>query len=87
MTSCRAVIWPMPSTLGGRVSSRTTCGWRSWSSAESSIVTIRSFPGIEDDRTFRSVVFPAPVPPEISVLSRALMIPWRSSSMGAVTVS
>ena len=40
---------PVPSMLAGRVSSRTTCGCRSWSSAESSIVTIRSVGGMNDD--------------------------------------
>ena len=35
-------ISPSPSTFGGRVSSGTTCRCWSWSSAASSIVTIRS---------------------------------------------
>ena len=38
----RIVTSPLPSTLGGRLSSRTTCGWRRRSSAASSIVTTRS---------------------------------------------
>ena len=41
-TSWRIVTSPRPSTFAGRASRRTTCGWRSRSSAASSIVTIRS---------------------------------------------
>jgi hypothetical protein len=39
------VTSPLPSMLGGRVSSRTTCGCCSCSSAASSMVTMRSRPG------------------------------------------
>jgi hypothetical protein len=84
MSSSRCVTSPSPSTFAGRVSSRTTCGWRSCSSAESSMVTIRSSCGMLDDSTFRSVVLPAPVPPEMSTFSRALTTPSSSSSMGSV---
>ena len=73
--------------LAGRVSSRTTWGWRSWSSAESSMVTIRSVGGMNDDRMLSSVVLPAPVPPEMSTLSRALMTPFSSSSICSVALS
>src|SRR5882724_6349698 len=55
---------PEPSMLAGRVSSRTQCGCLSWSSAESSMVTMRSVTGMNDDRMLSSVVLPAPVPPE-----------------------
>ena len=51
-TSCRIVTSPRPSTFAGRDSSRTTCRWRSRSSAASSIVTIRSSPGIAPDSAF-----------------------------------
>ena len=65
MSSSRCGTSPWPSMLAGRVSSRTTCGWRSWSSAESSMVTIRSVGGMNDERMLSSVVLPAPVPPEM----------------------
>ena len=42
----------------------------SWSSAASSIVTMRSSPGMNDDSTLSVVVLPAPVPPETTTLSR-----------------
>ena len=58
--------------FGGRVSSRTTCGCWSWSSAESSIVTTRSEVGMKPERMLSSVVLPAPVPPEITTLRRPL---------------
>ena len=41
-TRSRMVTWPLPSTFGGRDSSRITCSCWSWSSAESSMVTMRS---------------------------------------------
>src|SRR5688572_5884878 len=41
-TSWRCRMAPFPSTLAGRVSSRATCSWCSWSSAASSMVTMRS---------------------------------------------
>ena len=61
--------------LGGRVSRRTTCSCLSCSSAESSIVTMRSSLGMKRDRTLSIVVLPVPVPPEISTLSRRLHDP------------
>ena len=66
----RIVISPVPSRLGGRVSSRTTCGCCSCSSAASSIVTVRSAASIIRDRALSRVVLPEPVPPEIRMLSR-----------------
>ena len=39
---------PSPSMFGGRDSRRITCRWCSWSSAASSIVTMRSASGIDD---------------------------------------
>ena len=71
-TSSRAVTSPLPSRLGGRVSSRTTCGCCSDSSAESSIVTMRSSSGTKLDRQLSIVVLPEPVPPQTSRLSRAV---------------
>ncbi len=52
ISSSRMLMRPLPSMLGGRDSSRTTCGWRSCSSAASSIVTIRSSVGMKDERLF-----------------------------------
>ena len=67
-TSSRMGIWPLPSTLGGRASSRMTCRWRSCSSTASSMVTMRSSVGMYDDTTLSSVVLPVPVPPLIRML-------------------
>ncbi len=62
-TSCRIVTSPRPSRFAGRDSSRTTCGWRSRSSAASSIVTTRSPAGIVPDSAPSVVVFPDPGAP------------------------
>lgn len=64
LTRSRMVIWPLPSTFAGRDSSRMTCACWSWSSAESSMVMIRSPSGIRPERALRRVVFPVPVAPE-----------------------
>ena len=64
------VTAPLPSMLDGRDSSRTTWSCLSWSSAASSMVTIRSSEGMKEERTFRVVVLPAPVPPDTTTLSR-----------------
>ena len=61
---------PRPSMLGGRYSSRSQCGWRSWSSAASSMVTIRSSAGSQEESTLRVVVLPAPAPPATRMFSR-----------------
>ena len=79
LTRSRMVISPSPSRLGGRVSSRTTWGCCSCSSAESSQVMMRSSLSIEPVRQLRSVVLPEPVPPEISTLQRTR--PMISSSV------
>src|SRR5262245_30316875 len=68
-TSSRIRISPWPSMFGGRASSGITCCCWSWSSAASSIVTIRSTPGMKADIAFSVVVLPVPVPPEIRMLS------------------
>ena len=55
---------PSPSMDASRASSRTTWGWCvNLSSAESSMVTIRSPCGISQESAFKSVVLPDPVPP------------------------
>ena len=63
-------ICPRPSMFEGRDSSLSTWSWRSWSSAASSIVTIRSSAGMKDDTTLSRVVFPEPVPPEMMMFRR-----------------
>ena len=68
-TSSRMRISPWPSMFGGRDSSVITCSCWSWSSAASSIVTIRSSPGTNDDIAFSIVVLPVPVPPEMRTFS------------------
>ena len=69
-TRSRWVTSPRPSRLGGRVSSRTTCGCCNCSSAASSTVTMRSPGSIRRDMAFISVVLPEPVPPEMMTFSR-----------------
>ena len=70
-TSCLIVTSPRPSTFAGLDSSLTTWRWRRRSSAASSMVTIRSSPGIAPDRAPSVVVFPEPVPPLTSTAARA----------------
>ena len=55
--------------FGGRVSSVITCSCESWSSAASSTVMMRSPSGMAADSTFRVVVLPEPVPPEMRMFS------------------
>ena len=85
-TSSRIGIAPLPSMFGGRDSSVTTCSWRSWSSAASSIVTIRSSFGMNDERTLSVVVLPEPVPPETKMFRRASTQARRKSNMSGVAV-
>src|SRR5437879_2797122 len=54
------------------------CGSRS--SAASSIVTMRSSPGIQVAKALSSVVFPLLEPPEISRLARARTQAWRKAA-------
>ena len=68
-TRSRIVIAPLPSMLDGRASRLMTCFCASLSSAASSIVMMRSRSGMNDESTFRSVVLPVPVPPEIRTFS------------------
>ena len=72
--------------FGGRDSSVTTCSWRSWSSAASSIVTIRSSFGMNDERTLSVVVLPEPVPPDTKMFRRASTHARRNSNISGVEV-
>ena len=56
--------------LVGRDSIESTCSWWSESSLASSIVTMRSSSGMNDESTLSVVVLPLPVPPEMTTLSR-----------------
>ena len=85
MTNSLCRTAPLPSTFGGRHSSRTTCECFICNSAESSMVTIRSRSSIKPDITFSKVVLPAPVPPETMMFSRACTAPFRTSSIGSVS--
>lgn len=80
-TRSRMVIWPLPSMLGGLDSRRMTCSCWSWSSAESSMVMMRSRGGIRPERALRRVVFPVPVPPLTITLKRARTKAARSISI------
>ena len=77
---------PLPSMLAGRDSSVTTCSWRSWSSAASSTVMIRSSLGMNEESTFRVVVLPEPVPPDTKMLRRASTQARRKSNISGVAV-
>ena len=70
----------------GRASSRSTWRWLSWSSAASSIVTIRCVSGIAAESAFSSVVLPEPVPPEMRMLSSARTQRSRKSTASALNV-
>ena len=72
-TRSRMVTSPDPSIELSRASSRTTSGCASKrSSAESSMVTMRSPRGISQESALSSVVFPEPVPPATAMELRAL---------------
>ncbi len=91
-TRSRTVTCPLPSTLGGRASSATTCDLCKRSSAASSIVISRSSSGMNADRIPRRVVLPLPAPPltttfarprthaERNRMPRGPMLPWRTMS-------
>ncbi len=80
------VIAPLPSMFGGRDSSRTTWSCWSCSSTASSMVTIRSPSGMNDESTLSSVVLPVPVPPETITLSRASTQALSSSAISGESV-
>src|SRR6478609_10085884 len=69
-TSVVRVTSPAPSTLAGLASSRTRCGWSTVSSRTSSTTSRRSTGSMHPSRAARSVVLPAPVPPETTKASR-----------------
>ena len=85
-TRSRIVTSPRPSMFGGRDSSRITCSWWSWSSAASSIVTIRSSSGMKLESTLSVVVLPAPVPPETRMLALPRTHASRKSATSRVRV-
>ena len=72
LTRSRIDTVPVPSADAGRVSRLITCGCCSWSSAESSIVMIRSPSGMNAESTLRFVVLPVPVPPDTRMFSLPL---------------
>lgn len=83
----RMVIAPFPSTFAFRVSMVTTfSSVFSRSSAASSIVIIRSSFGIKLDNTFKSVVLPDAVPPQIKTLYRCLTSLDKKSALSWVSV-
>ena len=67
--------------LAGRDSSRSTWSWCSWSSAASSMVTMRSSVGMNDESTLSVVVLPEPVLPDTTMLSRPLTQAARKSAV------
>ncbi|MBM2829156.1 MAG: hypothetical protein HW408_1688, partial [Actinobacteria bacterium] len=83
-TRSRCVTVPFPSMLEGRVSSRTVCSCCRISSAASSTVMIRSSSGIEADRMFRKVVFPAPVPPDTRMFILAFTMASKTAAISAL---
>ena len=86
-TSWRMVTSPLPSTFGGRLSRRSTCGCWSRSSAASSIVMIRSARSTNEDSTLSRVVLPDPVPPLTTMLLRPSTRSRRKDTASAVTVA
>ncbi len=64
------VTSPAPSTLGGRASSRTTCGWSTRSSRTSSTTITRSAADASPSSAPSSVVLPTPVPPDTTNATR-----------------
>ena len=71
ISSCRWRTAPWPSTLGGRVSRRTTFSCCKLQFGRIFDGDQRSLSGMYWESMFRKVVLPAPVPPEIRMLMRA----------------
>ena len=69
-TSSRCVTSPLPSRLAGRASKATTWPCCRRSSVGSSMVTMRSVSGMNEERALSIVVLPVPVPPETMVFRR-----------------
>ena len=86
LTRRRSWISPVPSRLGWRVCMLTTSGRPILSSKTSSQVMTRSRPGIAPARQFRSVVFPACVPPATITLSPAMTAASRKRAAWGVRV-
>ena len=84
-TRSRMVTAPLPSMLEGRDSRRTTWSCLSWSSAASSMVTMRSSVGMKEESTFSVVVLPAPVPPETTTLRRPRTQASRKSAVRSLS--
>ena len=61
---------PCPRCWAAASPAGRTCSCCSWSSAASSMVTMRSSSGMNDDSTLSRVVLPVPVPPETMMFSR-----------------
>ena len=80
------MIAPLPSTLAGRDSNVTTCSCCNRSSAASSIVTIRSVAGMNEDNTFRVVVLPEPVPPDTRIFNLAWTHAFKKSAISRLKV-
>ena len=80
------VIAPRPSMFAGRASSRTTCGWTSFSSAASSTVTMRSVSGMKPESRLRRVVLPDPVPPATMMFLRITTHAFMNSAALCVQV-
>ena len=81
----RIVIGRTPSVLAFLVSNRTKLGLSiNCSSAESSIVIIRSSLGINCDNAFKNVVFPEPVPPETKMLYPESTSTFKNSAASSV---
>ena len=51
------------------------------------MVMMRSRGGMKPDRMFSSVVFPEPVPPEISTFRRQITIFWMMSAASGASMS
>ncbi len=86
MTSFLMGMAPSPLMFGGLASRLTTCSWGRFSSAASSIVTMRSSGGMKAQTTFRSVVFPEPVPPLITMFWRCLTASSKNCAICRVSV-
>ena len=67
---------------GAAISKATRWDWLSWSSAESSMVRMRSSSGMSDETMLSSVVLPEPVPPDTSMLSLVAMPASMSRAIG-----
>ena len=82
ITSSLMVISPFPSALAHLASILTKLGCSSKrSSAESSIVIMRSFLGISRDKALSKVVLPPPVPPQTAIFFRIFIAQRKSCAI------